>query len=99
MPWQNDPEKRRRDSRVYGAAWRRAREVCLRRANWRCEIQIEGVCIGAASQVDHEFGAENDPQHQHLRAACDPCHKHVTARQGQGFRTPRDPDPTPRTAW
>lgn len=99
MPWRNDPDKRRRDSQVYGADWRRARDACLHRANWRCEIQIPGVCIGAATQADHIDQAENDPGHQRLRAACTPCHAQVTARQGGGYRTPHDPEPRPRTAW
>ena len=105
MPgWRKTAEDRKRDSRVYGATWRRRRLECLRRANWRCEIRIEGVCIGAASQADHIDGADNDPQHRNLRAACDPCHKKVTAQQGQGFRAQgarvaKDPDPRPRTNW
>jgi 5-methylcytosine-specific restriction endonuclease McrA len=102
MPWRNDPEKRRQDAQRYGAAWRRARDAQLRKANWRCEIRIQGVCIGAASEVDHVDGAENDPQHRNLRAACKPCHDKVTAQQGGGFRSrrvPRDPDPRPRTEW
>jgi 5-methylcytosine-specific restriction endonuclease McrA len=116
MPWRNDPDKRRRDSRVYGASWRRVRVACLRRANWRCEIRLAPDCtckdpacrrfhgcIGAASQVDHVDGVENDPDHKHLRAACDPCHKKVTAQQGGGYRSQDraapDPEPRPRTAW
>lgn len=102
MPWRNDEESRARSNRLYGAHWRRARDACLRRAQWHCEIRTE-VCIGAASQVDHIDGIDNDPQHQNLRAACDPCHKRITAQQGKGFRAgtraPKDPPSSPRTAW
>lgn len=104
MPWDNgSPGKRRRDSNRYGAAWRRARLEALRRASWRCEIRLPGVCIGAASEVDHVLGAENDPKHQVLRAACKPCHAKVTAQQGndakRGGSAARDPKPRPRTQW
>jgi 5-methylcytosine-specific restriction endonuclease McrA len=95
MSWR--PEDRRQS---YGADYRRKRAACLRRANWRCEIRIPGVCIRVASQADHALGIAADPHHDHLRAACDPCHKHVTARQGRktGGRS-SDPPAKPRTAW
>lgn len=101
MPWDKTPESRRRDSRVYGAEWRRKRLECLKRANWRCEIRLEGVCIGAATQVDHIEQADNDPSHKRLRAACEPCHAKTTAQQGGGYRSKQngDPEPRPRTSW
>ena len=95
MPWR--PEDRRQN---YDAEYRRKRDACLRRARWRCEIQLEGICIRAASQADHIDGIANDPHHDRLRAACEPCHKHVTARQGnKGKRGGADPQPTPKTRW
>jgi len=101
MPWQKTREDRRRDSQRYGAAWRRARDAHLRKVNWRCEIRLEGVCTGGATEVDHIEQAENDPGHKRLRAACGPCHKRITAQQGGGYRNkpPRDPPPRPGTAW
>jgi 5-methylcytosine-specific restriction endonuclease McrA len=100
LPWDNSPEKRRQDSQRYGAEWRRKRLACLRAAKWHCEIRLEGVCIGAASEVDHIDGAENDPQHRNLRAACKPCHAKVTAQQGKGYRKrSADPPCSPRTKW
>jgi hypothetical protein len=100
VPWENA----RKDPAYNTAAWRRARNAAMKRAGWHCEIKLEGVCIGAATQVDHTLGLDNDRNHQHLRAACAPCHAKVTARQGNDARTgrgraPRDPAPTPRTAW
>ena len=99
MPWQTA----RKDPAYSTTAWRAARLACLRAARWRCQIRIEGICIGAATQVDHVDGLDNDRGHQHLRAACAPCHKHVTALQGNaaktGNRTPTDPAPLERTAW
>lgn len=83
------------------AAYRRARLECLRRARWKCEIRIEGVCTGAASQADHAAGIANDPLHKTLRAACEPCHKKVTNEQSNASRAAKvtDPKPQPRTAW
>ena len=100
MPWDKTPADRRQDSQRYGAAWRRARDAHMKKVNWQCEIRLPGVCIGAATEVDHVHGAENDPNHRHLRAACGPCHKVITARQGGGFRRgPRDPQPRQGTKW
>ena len=99
MTWR--PEDRR-NAGYSTPEYKRKRLACLRRANWHCEIRIPGVCIGAASQADHIDGIAADPHHNHLRAACVPCHKHVTARQGGNGstgRTPRDPAPKPSTAW
>src|SRR6185437_11943687 len=100
MPW----ESARKDPAYNTAAWRRARLAAMKRAKWKCEIRIPGVCIGAASQVDHTVGLDNDRNHQMLRAACAPCHARVTAQQGNDARrghgrASRDPAPTPRTAW
>lgn len=82
-------------------AWKRARKACLDRAQWRCEIQLDG-CTTIASQADHVYGLANDPTHRHLRAACLPCHRQVTTRQGHAGRAGSggcDPDPRPATLW
>jgi hypothetical protein len=97
MPW----ETAKKNPAYNKAAWRRARNTAMQRANWRCEIRIPGICIGAATQVDHIDQLANDPNHTKLRAACAPCHKHVTALQGNAARGrgPADPAPLDRTAW
>jgi len=99
VPWENA----RKDPAYNTADYRRKRLATMKRANWKCEIRLEG-CIGAATQCDHTLGLDNDRQHLLMRAACAPCHAKVTARQGNDARTgqgrtPRDPAPTPRTAW
>ena len=72
----------------------------LRRAGWKCERRIPGVCTGAASQVSHRRGIANDPGHTDLEAICVACHKVVTGQQSQAARTARsDPAPRPRTQW
>lgn len=86
---------------VYGRAeWRRARDNCLREANWRCQIRLDG-CQGAATEADHTDQLGNDPRHKRLRAACTSCHRKVTAQQGNDARRMRRRDPSvqTRTTW
>jgi 5-methylcytosine-specific restriction protein A len=104
MPWRNSPGDRSRSSSAYGAAYRRNRDECMRRASWRCEIRLEGVCIGAASECDHIVSVADGGGHglANLRAACGPCHKARSAQQGGGYRRGNrkaDPDFQPRTQW
>lgn len=101
MPWQRSPEEKRRDNRVYGTAWRKARRAQLERDRYQCQLRYDG-CTLRATEVDHIIGADRDPQHRQLRSVCHACHLKVTARQGGGARTPSaaaDPDPVPRTSW
>jgi 5-methylcytosine-specific restriction enzyme A len=91
MPWR--PQDRRA---TYGADYRRKRDAAMQRANWRCEIRLEG-CRGTATECDHIYGVTADPGHNHLRAACHDCHAKVTRHnRGSGQR---DPDPKPWTTW
>ncbi len=83
----------------YGADYRRKRDAAMARANWRCEIRIEGVCITVASECDHVDGIAADPDHLRLRAACKPCHAVITSRQGRSGSRPPDPQPASRTQW
>jgi 5-methylcytosine-specific restriction protein A len=103
MPWANDRESRRRSAAGYGAAYRLNRDERMRRASWRCEIRLEGVCILAASECDHIVSVADGGGHElsNLRAACGPCHASRTAQQGGGFRNGKqgDPPPSPRTQW
>jgi 5-methylcytosine-specific restriction enzyme A len=102
MPWPSDRESQRRSSTTYGAAWRRARDQCLHRAGWQCQIRLDG-CQGAASQADHIIPVSQGGKHEqgNLRAACRSCHAKVTAQQGGGYRRgqTRDPACQPRTTW
>ena len=105
MPWNNDdPDKRRQDSRRYNAAYRRERLKVMQRARWRCELGLAG-CTGTATECDHADQAGDDPNHQNMRAACKSCHAKVTAQQGKGYRANgrsrrRKPPPfTSRTQW
>jgi len=96
MPWTKS-----NDNPLYHqAAWKRARLAALRRAQWRCEARLDG-CAGTANEVDHIHGIANDPEHRNLRAVCVPCHRQITAKQGNDARQQRktDPAPRPRTTW
>jgi 5-methylcytosine-specific restriction protein A len=104
MPWCNDAAARQRSDATYDARYRRNREEAMRRANWRCQLRLEGICIGAAAECDHIVavadGGSNDVSNR--RAACRPCHRARTAQQGGGYRVNcggGDPACTPRTAW
>lgn len=98
MPW-SDANR----NPAYGrAAWRRAREKCLRDAKWKCQIRGPG-CRGAAVTADHIHGLANDPEHRFLQAACQTCHDAKTHRESgearRGRQASRDPDCQPRTSW
>jgi 5-methylcytosine-specific restriction protein A len=104
MPWQNTPGDRQRSDAAYrNAEYKRNRQQCMRLANWRCQIQMEG-CAGAASQVDHIVPVSRGGTHEltNLRAACRSCHAKVTAQQGGGWRhdsNRAEPQPRPATDW
>ena len=102
MPWPTDRESKRRSDATYNAEYRRNRKICLERARWRCEIRLEG-CTRRATQADHITPVSRGGGHGlgNLRAACESCHRKVTAQQGGGFRAAAkaDPQPRPTTAW
>jgi 5-methylcytosine-specific restriction endonuclease McrA len=50
-----------------------------------------------AVTIDHIYGLAADPQHQHLQAACKPCHDAKTS--GESNRGHREPPAQPRTQW
>jgi 5-methylcytosine-specific restriction endonuclease McrA len=111
MPWSTDPEKRRRDARVYGAEYRRNRDAVIRRA--------AGVCEGchhrhSRLQCDHIIPVSKGGTHSvtNLRALCAgpgscKCHERKTAQEGGGYRQPgnrgtrpaADPPHRPVTQW
>ncbi|QFG08933.1 HNH endonuclease [Mycobacterium phage MalagasyRose] len=62
----------------------------LARDGHRCRLQIGGVCIGHATQVDHKTNLaklrlnRNDPRAMNPRnaqAACEPCHEWKSERE------------------
>jgi 5-methylcytosine-specific restriction endonuclease McrA len=106
MPWDNSPEKRRRDAQTYGSAeYRRNRAIAERRAAGRCE-----KCGHRhPTQCDHVIPRTQGGTHHHEnlqmlcagRGTCQ-CHEKKTAGEGGGFRKPQsaiDPEPRPKTKW
>lgn len=104
MPWPTDRESKRRSDATYNdPEYRRNRVACLERARHRCEIALEDICEGRATQTDHIVAVSLGGTHalSNLRAACPACHRKVTAQQGGGYRRSQasDPAPRPSTAW
>ncbi|ASR86195.1 HNH endonuclease [Mycobacterium phage BobSwaget] len=65
--------------------WEARRLTVLSDANWICEIQYEGRCVGTATEVDHiERG--NDHSYSNLRAACHRCHAKKSSIEGNAAR-------------
>jgi hypothetical protein len=107
MPWQNTPEKRRRDAAVYSdPEYVRNRRITMERAGGRCSD-----CSHRHSrlQCDHVIPVTQGGGHElaNLTARCAGpascrCHERKTAQEGGGYRAPRkdpDPDPVTRTRW
>jgi 5-methylcytosine-specific restriction endonuclease McrA len=115
MPWDNSPEKRRRDAKVYGdPIYRRNRAFVLRQAGGRCQCtgecgRHEGDCgrRDRPLQTDHIIPVSEGggPGAGNLRAVCsgkDSCHAAITAQQGGGYRAHNrraDPEPRRSTQW
>ena len=113
MPWDNSPEKRRRDAKTYqDPVYKRNRQVALRRAGGRCQCQGQcGQHTGPCGrrdrplQTDHINPATAGIDHSlaNLQVLCsgpNSCHAAKTAREGGGYRRPaRDPQPRRRTTW
>jgi len=109
MTWQKTPESRARDAQVYGSPeYKRNRTAVLRQANGHCSQCGHRHRL----QVDHVIPVSRGGTHAvgNLRALCAgdgtcKCHETKTAAEGGGWRasrgdrTPRDPQPRPRTNW
>lgn len=108
MPWDSSPEKRRRDSQVYGdPEYKRNRAVRKRQAGGRCE---QCRHPHGRLQCDHAIPVTQGGTHAlaNLRMLCAGqgtcrCHEKKTAQEGGGYRSGNaaegDPEPRPRTAW
>jgi hypothetical protein len=107
VPWDNSPEKRRRDTQTYGSPeYRRNRELARRRANGTCE-----QCGHRHQRLecDHIIPTTQGGTHalSNLRMICKgygtcKCHERKSAQEGRGYRAKketRDPSPTPRTRF
>ena len=53
----------------------------LQEADFVCELRIEGVCVGWATEVDH-INRGDDHSRENLRAACRRCHAKKSSAEG-----------------
>ncbi len=60
------------------------RPAVLRRDGHRCQVRLER-CTGLASEVDH-VRAGDDHSLINLQAACGPCHRMKSSREGSAAR-------------
>lgn len=65
--------------------WDQIRRAVLRRDGRRCQIRSRLVCISYATDVDHIIPGD-DHSSANLRAACEPCHREKSAREGVAQR-------------
>lgn len=111
MPWDNTPEKRRRDAEVYNdPEYKANRKLALKRSGGACEQLDNGRPCGSRDRVqcDHNTPVSQGGTH-HLENLVMRCHKHhsrKTAQEGGGYRqrgrrSQRETDPalTTRTKW
>jgi 5-methylcytosine-specific restriction endonuclease McrA len=61
--------------------WRYLRLDVLRDADYICELRLEGVCVGTASEVDH-IQRGDDHSRANLRAVCWRCHAKKSSAEG-----------------
>jgi hypothetical protein len=73
-------------------AWRRQRMRVILAAEGRCQIQIEGICLGIATQAHHTRPWAPAVPDEWLLAACWPCNRALGQPED-------DPAPTPLTTW
>lgn len=111
MPWDNTPEKRKRDAENYGPEYRANRKLAMRRAGGACEVIEDGRRCGSKDrvQVDHIIPLSQHGTHHldNLRAICRRHHQQKSAQEGKGYRASgrrarkRESDPvlTTRTKW
>lgn len=80
------------------ADWRRTVVPrILDRDGHTCQIRLPG-CAGTATEVDHVIRGD-DHSDDNLRAACPPCHRSKSGKEGAAvrhrYRMRRDPEPHP----
>lgn len=110
MPWDNSPEKRARDAKVYGdPEYIRNKAIVRRRSGGRCEVTENGRPCGSTDRVqcDHVKPVAQGGTHhiENLRDTCRRHHTQKTAQEGGGYRktgrrpAKQDPVLAPRTKW
>jgi 5-methylcytosine-specific restriction enzyme A len=111
MPWDNSPEKRRRDQQVYGdPEYLANRKLAMKRSGGKCEDTENGRRCGSRDRVqcDHDTPVSQGGTHhlENLVIRCFRHHARKTAQEGGGYRRNGgrrrgeiDPPASPRTRW
>lgn len=80
-----------RETRRRGHRWNQIRKAILERDQYRCRIQIQGVCVTIADCVHHTLGVEiTGDNPAHLVAACTPCNLRIGEPNGNDAEPRRD---------
>ena len=61
--------------------WKTLRNQVLRDDNWICQIQLEGRCVGTATEVDH-VNPGDDHSRENLTSTCWRCHAKKSSMEG-----------------
>lgn len=79
----DDPNRPSSAERGYGAEWRKARELVLRRDNWLCVPCRRAGRATPAAEVDHVVPKEEGgtDAHENLQSICRDCHTAKTASE------------------
>lgn len=65
--------------------WQTRKRVVLDRDEYRCYLQLPGVCTGEAITADHIVPRSQggSDEYENLAAICGPCHKVKTEQERQ----------------
>lgn len=81
--WQRHQKGKTSSQRGYGSAWRKLREVVLKRDGYLCQSCLKQGRYVTANTVDHIIAKAHGGSDElsNLQSLCDACHKAKTARE------------------
>jgi 5-methylcytosine-specific restriction protein A len=75
----------------------RVRAFVFKRDGGECQLKLDKICLGTASECDHivpiVHGGSDQPDN--LRAVCRPCHARITGQLGRATQLQRGKRPKP----
>jgi 5-methylcytosine-specific restriction protein A len=83
--------------RGYGYAWRKVRNLALRRDKGLCQSCLSQGRVRVAREVDHIIrkAEGGDDSLANLQSLCTPCHEAKTRDENRGYSIGCHPDGTP----